>query len=132
MQSFRWQENCLEPKMSSSHLAGGSQQVTVSLQALRSHSVSKEARPDNLTTFSCPEDLCWNRKWQPTPVFLPGKFHGQRSLAGPWGCEELDVTERSEDVCSLTVLRSIPCRGQVWKSPTQGGTQGSESVCECQ
>jgi len=26
-------------------------------------------------------------KWQPTPVFLPGKFHGQRSLAGycPWG-----------------------------------------------
>jgi len=27
------------------------------------------------------------RKWQPTPVFLPGKFHGQRSLAGssPWG-----------------------------------------------
>ena len=29
----------------------------------------------------------WRRKWQPTPVFLPGEFHGQRSLAGysPWG-----------------------------------------------
>ena len=29
----------------------------------------------------------WKRKWQPTPVFLPGEFHGQRSLAGysPWG-----------------------------------------------
>ena len=29
----------------------------------------------------------WRRKWQPTPVFFPGKFHGQRSLAGysPWG-----------------------------------------------
>ena len=29
----------------------------------------------------------WKRKWQPTPVFLPGKSHGQRSLAGssPWG-----------------------------------------------
>ena len=29
----------------------------------------------------------WRRKWQPTPVFLPGKYHGQRSLAGysPWG-----------------------------------------------
>ena len=26
--------------------------------------------------------IFWNRKWQPTPVFLPGKFHGQRSLAG--------------------------------------------------
>ena len=31
----------------------------------------------------------WRRKWQPTPIFLPGKSHGQRSLAGysPWGCE---------------------------------------------
>ena len=31
----------------------------------------------------------WRRKWQPTPVFLPGKSHGQRSLAGysPWGRE---------------------------------------------
>ena len=31
----------------------------------------------------------------PTPVFLPGEFHGQRSLAGynPWGCKELDMTE---------------------------------------
>ena len=30
----------------------------------------------------------WRRKWQPTPVFLPGKSHGQRSLVGysPWGC----------------------------------------------
>ena len=29
----------------------------------------------------------WRRKWQPTPVFLPEKFHGQRSMAGysPWG-----------------------------------------------
>ena len=34
----------------------------------------------------------WRRKWQPTPVFLPGKSHGQRSLVGysPWGCSELD------------------------------------------
>ena len=36
------------------------------------------------------------RKWQPTPVFLPGESHGQRSLAdySPWGCKELDMTER--------------------------------------
>ena len=39
----------------------------------------------------------WRRKWQPTPVFLPGKFHGQRSLVGysPWGCKELDMTEHT-------------------------------------
>ena len=37
----------------------------------------------------------WRRKWQPTPVFMPGKFHGQRNLAGysPWGGRELAVTE---------------------------------------
>ena len=35
-------------------------------------------------------------QWQPTPVFLPGELHGQRSLAGysPWGCKELGMTER--------------------------------------
>jgi len=27
-------------------------------------------------------DIPWSRKWQPTPVFLPGKFHEQKSLAG--------------------------------------------------
>ena len=39
----------------------------------------------------------WSRKWQPTPVFLPGKFHGQRSLVGysQWGCKELDTTEHA-------------------------------------
>ena len=38
----------------------------------------------------------WRRKWQSTPVFLLGKFHGQRSLVGcsPWGCKELDRTEQ--------------------------------------
>ena len=36
------------------------------------------------------------RKWQPTPVPLPGKSHGQRSLVGysPWGHKESDATER--------------------------------------
>ena len=40
----------------------------------------------------------WCRKWQPGPVFLPGKFHEQRSLAGysPWGCKEWDATEQRE------------------------------------
>ena len=37
----------------------------------------------------------WCRIWHNTPVFLPRKFHGQRSLEGcsPWGCEESDMTE---------------------------------------
>ena len=38
----------------------------------------------------------WRRKWQPPPVFLPGKSHGQRSLVGysPCGWKELDTTEQ--------------------------------------
>ena len=38
----------------------------------------------------------WRRKWQPTPVFLPGEFHGQRSLTGysPGNCKESDTTEQ--------------------------------------
>ena len=44
----------------------------------------------------------WRRQWHPTPVLLPGKSHGQRSLVGcsPWGCKESDTTEQ------LTLSRS--------------------------
>ena len=45
----------------------------------------------------------WRRAWQPTPVFLPGEFHGQRRLAAysPLGHKELDTTEATEHACSL-------------------------------
>ena len=40
--------------------------------------------------------ILWRRKWQPTPVLLPGKSHGQRSMVGysPQGRKESDTTER--------------------------------------
>ena len=40
--------------------------------------------------------ISWRRAWQPTPVFLPGESHGQRSLAiySPWDCKESDMTEQ--------------------------------------
>ena len=43
------------------------------------------------------EDPLEERKWQPTPLFLPGESHGQRSLMGysPWGRKEWDMTEQS-------------------------------------
>ena len=42
------------------------------------------------------EKIPWRRKWQPTPVFLPGKSHGQRRLASyrQWGHKESDTTEQ--------------------------------------
>ena len=40
----------------------------------------------------------WRRKWQPTSVFLPREFHGQRCLVGysPWGCKDSDITEATK------------------------------------
>ena len=40
----------------------------------------------------------WRRQWQPTPLLLLGKSHGQRSLMGysPWRCRESDMTEVTE------------------------------------
>ena len=48
----------------------------------------------NLGLLSCRKIPC-RREWLPTPVFLLGESHGQRSLAGysPWGHKELDMTE---------------------------------------
>ena len=50
--------------------------------------------------------ISWNRKWQPTPAFLPGKSHGQRSLAGysPWGRKESDTTERLSTAHTASLL----------------------------
>ena len=53
----------------------------------------------------------WGRKWHPTPVFLPGKSHGQRSLVGysPWGCKELNTTEQLTPLLTLSSLASFHC-----------------------
>ena len=54
-------------------------------------------------------------EWHPTPVLLPGKSLGRKSLVGcsPWGCEELDTTER------LHFHFSLSCIGEGNGSPLQ-------------
>jgi len=49
----------------------------------------------------CVGKIPWRRKWQPTPVFLPGKSHRQRSLVGysPWGHKELNMTAHTDTHC---------------------------------
>ena len=48
-------------------------------------------------------------RMQPTPVFLPGEFYGQRSLVGysPWGCKESVVTEVAEHTRELPVVLQL-------------------------
>ena len=57
-----------------------------------------------------PQMLPWRRKWQPT--FLPGKFHGQRSLVGcsPWGHKESDTTEQLHFLSFSDVKSSFKLR----------------------
>ena len=54
------------------------------------------------TLFSLFTFVNWRRKWQPTPVFLPGKSHRQKSLVdySPWCCKEWDTSEQAYTHCS--------------------------------
>ena len=56
---------------------------------------SRRVEHDWATSLSLFTFMHWRRKWQPTPVFLPGESQGRRSLVGCrlWGCTELDKTE---------------------------------------
>ena len=81
------------------------------LQSMGSRRVGHDwATSPSLFTF-----MHWRIKWHPTPVLLPGKSHARRSLVGcsPWGCEELDMTER------LPLHFSLSCIGEQNGNPLQ-------------
>ena len=68
----------------------------------------------------------WRRKWQPTPVLLPGKSHGWRSLVAcsPWGREESDTTERLPFHFSLSCIgegNGNPLQCSCLENPRDGG-----------
>ena len=88
-------------------------------------------------SFRIFHSLLWSTQWQPTPVFLPGESHGWRSLMGysPWGCKELDMTERlhftcssvsKESACSIGDLGLIPGLG---RSPREGNGNPLQYSC---
>ena len=68
----------------------------------------------------------WRRKWQPTPVLVPGKSHGWRSLVGysPWGLKESDRTERLHFHFSLSCIgegNGNPLQCSCLENPRDGG-----------
>ena len=73
------------------------------------------------------------RKWQPTPVFLPGEFHGQRSLAGysPCGHKELDMTEQLiyTLVIPIAFLSEVHLNGLSWNYALSYSKFSSIFVC---
>ena len=75
----------------------------------------------------------WRRAWQPTPVFLPGESHGQRSLAGYslWGCKKLNTTEainthRHKERCGCKHTHVHVHTHTDTKKGFPGGTSGKE------
>ena len=73
------------------------------------------------------------RRWHPTPVLLPRKSHGQRSLVGcsPWGREESDTTERLHFHFSLHALeKDMATHSSVlaWRIPGTGEPGGLLSM----
>ena len=66
------------------------------------------------------------RRWHPTPVLLPGKSHGRRSLVGcsPWGREESDTTEQLHFHFSLSCIgegNGNPLQCSCLENPRDGG-----------
>ena len=75
--------------------------------------------------------LPWRRQWLPTPVLLPGKPHGRRSLVGcsPWGCEESDTTERLHFHFSLSCIPlENPRDGGAWWAAIYGVSQSQTQL----
>ena len=75
--------------------------------------------------------LPWRRQWHPTPVLLPGKSHGWRSLVScsPWGLEELDTTERLH-VHFYELEKEMATHSSVlaWRIPGTGEPGGPPSM----
>ena len=70
--------------------------------------------------------IFWRRQWQPSPVLLPGKSHGRRSLVGcsPRGCEESDTTEQLHFHFSLSCIgegNGNPLQSSCLENPMDGG-----------
>ena len=67
---------------------------------------SLRVRLDWANSLSLFPFMHWRRKWQPTPVFLPGESHGQGSLVGCrlWGHTESDTTEVTWQQCSIVYM----------------------------
>ena len=73
-----------------------------------------------------PSLICWRRKWQPTPLFLPGEFHGQSCLEGysPWGCKESYRTEQLNHHHHQSHLLGLPWGSDSKESARSAGDLG--------
>ena len=79
-----------------------------------------------MCVIGTPEEDDWRRQWQLTPVLLPGKSYGWRSLVGcsPWGHKESDTTEQLHFDFSLSCIgegHCNPLQCSCLENPRDGG-----------
>ena len=87
---------------------------------------SRRVWHDWATSLSLFTFMHWRRKWQPTPVLLPGESRGRGSLVGcgPWGHHELDTTEQLHFHFSLSHIgegNGSPLQCSCLENPGDGG-----------
>ena len=66
--------------------------------------IRKSTKDDKMKNFRVLMYWHLRKQWHPTPVLLPGKSHGWRSLVSPWGRKELNTTERLHFHFSLSCI----------------------------
>ena len=97
------------------------------VELIKLHFIDKDLRKVNWLGYNLTTHTEHQRRWwHPTPVPLPEKSHGQRSLVGcsPWGHKESDTTERLHFHFSLSCTgegNGNPLRYSCLKNPRDGG-----------
>ena len=88
---------------------------------------SLRVRHDWVTSLSLLSFMHWRRKWQPTPVFLPGESQGQGSLVGChlWGRTQSDTTEATQQQQQQQVVIGLPWQISGKESACNAGGLGS-------
>ena len=98
---------------------------------------------DWATSLSLFTFIHWRRKWQPTPVFLPGESHRQRRLVGygPWGCSRTRLSdftftfhfyslEKEMATHSSVLAWRVPGTGEPGRLPSMGSHRVAHDWCD--
>ena len=93
---------------------------------IHNHCITMKKRKPDKSRLEIVYRLSWRRQWHPTPVLLPGKSHGWRSLEGfsPWGRWVSDTTEQLHFQFSLSCIgegNGNPLQCSCLENPRDGG-----------
>ena len=127
--NFYHEWSCTQEKFSSSTINGKRENIEKTGRLCTPFLKGKAEIRRNVLELGRPKLTIRRRQWHPTPVLLPGKSHGRRSLLGcsPWGRKESDTTERlhfhalKKELATHSIVLA-------WRSPGTGKPGGLLSM----